>query len=220
MTNPATVPTPVKDVQGDSRWMSMHERFLHDAKVCPCDVLFIGDSIIRNMYETEAWDTNFAPLNALNFGIGGDCTEHVLWRIENGELDGINPKVVVLLIGTNNHHCSADQLVEGIEVIVWSITGKLPSAKVIVLGLLPRGKQPNHLREKHFQVNHALKEVISAIPNSLYLDSDPGFVRSDGTISHEDMFDYLHLTRKGYKKFVKRIHDVVLKFLKYPDSCS
>ena len=84
-------------------------------------------------------------------------------------------------------------------------------------GLLPRGKQPNSLREKHFQVNHALQEVVSTIPNSLYLNSDPGFVRSDGTISHEDMFDYLHLTRKGYKKFAKQIHDVVLKFVKYPD---
>jgi len=217
MANPATVAKPVKDVQGDRRWMSMHERFLHEGKVCPCDVLFIGDSLIRNMFETEAWDTYFAPLNSLNFGIGADCTEHILWRIENGELDGISPKVVVLLVGTNNHHSSADQVVEGIEVIVWSITSKLPSAKVIVLGLLPRGKEPNHLREKHFQVNHALKEVVSTIPNALYLDSDPGFVRSDGLISHEDMFDYLHLTRRGYKKFAKPIHDVVLKFLKYPD---
>lgn len=215
MTNPATVPTPVKDVQGDGRWMSMHERFLHEAKVCPCDVLFIGDSLIRNMYETEAWDTHFAPLNSLNFGIGGDCTEHILWRIENGELDDINPKVVVLLVGTNNYHSSADQLVEGIETIVWCITSKIPSAKIIVLGLLPRGRQPNLLREKHFQVNHALKEVIEAIPNSLYLDADPGFVRSDGLISHEDMFDYLHLTRRGYKKFSKRVHEVVVKFLKY-----
>lgn len=215
MSNPATLPTPVKDVQGDNRWMSMHERFLHDGKFSPCNVLFIGDSLIRNMKETEAWDTYFAPLNSLNFGIGGDCTEHVLWRIENGELDNINPKVVVLLIGTNNHHSTADQVVEGIESVVWSITSKLPSAKIIVLGLLPRGKQPNPLREKHFQVNHSLKELIEAIPNSLYLDSDPGFVRSDGVISHEDMFDYLHMTRKGYKKFCKHISEVIVKFLKY-----
>lgn len=215
MTNPATIPTPVKDVQGDKRWMSMHERFLHDGQVSPCDVLFIGDSLIRNMKETEAWDTYFAPLNSLNFGIGGDCTEHVLWRIENGELDGINPKVVVLLVGTNNHHSSAEQVVEGIESIVWSISSKLPSAKIIVLSLLPRGKQPNPLREKHFQVNHTLKEAIETIPNSIYLVSDPGFVRSDGIISHEDMFDYLHLTRKGYKKFCQHIHHVIIKFLKY-----
>lgn len=216
MANPATIPTPVKDVQGDGRWMSMHERFLHEAKVYPCDVLFIGDSLIRNMFETEVWDSNFAPLNSLNFGIGGDCTEHILWRIEHGELDEVKPKVVVLLAGTNNHHSSADQLVEGIEAIVWSISSKLPAAKIIVLGLLPRGRQPNHLREKHFQVNHAIKEVIESIPNSLYLDADPGFVRSDGSISHEEMCDYLHLTRKGYKKFCKRIYEVVLKFVKYP----
>ena len=81
--------------------------------------------------------------------------------------------------------------------------------------LLPRGKQPNLLREKHFQVNHTLKEAIETIPNSIYLDSDPGFVRSDGIISHEDMFDYLHLTRKGYKKFCQHIHHVIVKFLKY-----
>ena len=81
--------------------------------------------------------------------------------------------------------------------------------------LLPRGKQPNPLREKHFQVNHTLKEAIETIPNSIYLISDPGFVRSDGIISHEDMFDYLHLTRKGYKKFCQHIHHVIVKFLKY-----
>ena len=81
--------------------------------------------------------------------------------------------------------------------------------------LLPRGKQPNPLREKHFQVNHTVKEVIETIPNSIYLDSDPGFVRGDGIISHEDMFDYLHLTRKGYKKFCQHIHHVIVKFLKY-----
>lgn len=139
----------------------------------------------------------------------------MLWRIENGELDKINPKVVVLLIGTNNHHSTADQVVEGIESVVWSITSKLPSAKIIVLGLLPRGKQPNPLREKHFQVNHSLRGLIATIPNSLYLDSDPGFVRSDGFISHEDMFDYLHMTRKGYKKFCKHISEIIIKFLKY-----
>jgi len=122
---------------------------------------------------------------------------------------------VVLLVGTNNHHSSAEQVVEGIETIVWSITSKLPSAKIIVLSLLPRGKQPNRLREKHFQINHTLKEAIDTIPNSVYLDSDPGFVRSDGIISHEDMFDYLHLTRKGYKKFCQHIHRVIVKFLKY-----
>ena len=81
--------------------------------------------------------------------------------------------------------------------------------------LLPRGKQPNPLREKHFQVNHTLKEAIETIPNSIYLVSDPGFVRSDGTISHEDMGDYLHLTRKGYKKLCQHIHHVIVKFLKY-----
>ena len=96
-----------------------------------------------------------------------------------------------------------------------------PHTKLIVniilclQSLLPRGKLPNPLREKHFQVNHTLKEAIETIPNSIYLDSDPGFVRSDGIISHEDMFDYLHLTRKGYKKFCQHINNVIVKFLKY-----
>ncbi|EDO46036.1 predicted protein [Nematostella vectensis] len=215
MSNSAAIATPVKDVQGDRRWMSMHERFLREGKDSACQVLFVGDSLIFHMHDTQEWEEYFKPLRVLNFGIGGDRTENTLWRLQNGELSSIEPKVVVLLVGTNNHGCTAEQIVEGIECIVWTIHELVPDAKVLVLGLLPRGEKPNPIRERHFEVNHALKDIIPAIPGATFLDADPGFVRSDGMIDHTDMADYLHLTRKGYKRFMKRIHEVVLKLLKY-----
>ena len=84
-----------------------------------------------------------------------------------------------------------------------------------VQGLLPRGEKPNSLREKHFEINHGLQDLIPSIPNAFYIDADPGFVKSDGAILAEDMYDYLHLTRRGYKKFCKPIYDMVMRFIKY-----
>ena len=80
---------------------------------------------------------------------------------------------------------------------------------------MPRGEKANALREKHFQINHSLHDVVAGIPSTHYLDADPGFVRADGIIDHTDMYDYVHLTRKGYRKFMKRIYEMVNKLLKY-----
>lgn len=81
--------------------------------------------------------------------------------------------------------------------------------------MLPRGERPNPLREKHFQINHSLRDVVAGIPNAHFLDADPGFVKGDGVIDHTDMYDYVHLTRKGYRKFMKRVYEMVNKLLKY-----
>src|SRR5271169_5853760 len=94
---PATRATP-------TNWLARHEGFVAEAKKGGVDILFMGDSITDNWRSKgkNVWDKVYAPRHAANFGIGGDRTQHVLWRIENGELDGINPKVTVLMIGTNN----------------------------------------------------------------------------------------------------------------------
>src|SRR5688500_5427465 len=96
--NPATTPAP-----RDANWIKRHEGFVEIAKKGDVDLLFLGDSITDAWRgRKEIWEKNFAPLKAANFGIGGDRTQHVLWRLQNGEFDGIKPKVVMLMIGTNN----------------------------------------------------------------------------------------------------------------------
>ncbi|NXA43380.1 PA1B2 acetylhydrolase, partial [Eudromia elegans] len=161
----------------------------------------------------QIWRELFSPLHALNFGIGGDTTGHVLWRLKNGELENIKPKVIVVWVGTNNHENTAEEVAGGIEAIVHLINTQQPQAKVIVLGLLPRGEKPNPLRQKNARVNQLLKSALPKLPRVQLLDVDAGFVHSDGTISYHDMFDFLHLTGGGYAKICKPLHELIMQLL-------
>lgn len=214
--NPAATPTPCSDTQGDGRWMSLHNRFVSDSKDKEPDVLFVGDSLVQLLHQFEVWRELFSPLHALNFGLGGDGTQHVLWRLSNGELDHISPKVVVLWVGTNNHGHTAEQICGGIMAIVQLIKNKLPNAHTLVLGLLPRGKLANPLREKNHHVNQLVQETLSSLLHASFLNVDPGFVHSDGSISHQDLYDYLHLTPQAYQVVCQPLHAHLKTLLERP----
>lgn len=130
--NPCTVPTAVPDVDGDKRWQSIHRRFISDCREKDPDVIFLGDCIFETLQDTETWNQYFAPLHCLNFSIREDRTEHVLWRIENGALDNVNPKIVVLHVGTNNVSNSAAEVAEGVIANVTKIRQKLPGAYILI----------------------------------------------------------------------------------------
>ncbi|KAK4317187.1 hypothetical protein Pmani_011716 [Petrolisthes manimaculis] len=198
--NPAAVPTPLEDVQGDGRWLSMHNRFVNQAREMEPDVVFVGDSLIANLQNTDLWEKWFAPMHTLNFGIGGDQTQHVLWRLRNGELECIKPKAVVVLVGTNNHEHTAAEVAGGIAEICNTIREKQPQAYVIVLTLLPRGEKPNRLREKNSQVNSLVKDALRTLDLCQVVSVDQDIIMTDGTIDHRDMYDYLHLTLQGYRR--------------------
>ncbi|KAK6173269.1 hypothetical protein SNE40_016751 [Patella caerulea] len=212
--NPAAVAAPVEDVQGDGRWMSLHHLFLNEAKEREPEVIFIGDSIISNLAQTQLWQQMFEPLHCINFGIGGDQTQHILWRIQNGELEDMRPKVVVLMVGTNNHGHTAEQIVGGITEIVNLIHTKQPQAQLIVMGIPPRGEKPNPLREKIQQINKGLTDQLQDMPNTLFLNTDWSvFVNSNGVINHHDMFDFLHLTQIGYQKICEPLLEEIQNYL-------
>lgn len=183
-------------------WKQMHESFLARAKAKPkIDLLFLGDSITQGWSGARGiWDRHYGPRNAANFGIGGDRTQHVLWRIENGEVDAIQPKVVVLMIGTNNvGHNPPDQIANGIEAIVKKLHEKLPETKVLLLGVFPRDQRPTDTNRE--QVN-AVNDKIARLDNGKtvkYLDISKSFMNEDGTVSPDIMPDFVHLTRKGYR---------------------
>src|SRR5437763_1380897 len=148
--NPAATPSPRKgkDGQPEPGWMKRHEAFVETAKNGGVDVAFFGDSITAGWAGRggkATWEKEFAPLKAANFGIGGDRTEHVLWRIQNGELDGITPKVIMLMIGTNNsggNTYSAEDIADGVKAIVGEIKKRSPQTKVLLLAIFPRGEKP------------------------------------------------------------------------------
>ncbi|XP_040275828.1 platelet-activating factor acetylhydrolase IB subunit alpha1 [Bufo bufo] len=212
-TNPAAVATPVPDMCGDGSWMSLHNHYVASSKDKEPEVVFIGDSNVLLLHQLEIWRDLFSPLHALNFGGLGEGTQHVLWRLENGELEHIRPKIIVLWVGTYNMGHTAEQIAGGIQAIVQCMQERQPQAKVIVLGLLPRGKNPNPLRERNRRVNEVLAETLLSTPNGIFLDLDPGFVQSDGSVSHHDLFDYLHLSRLGYSRVCPALHKTLLQLL-------
>lgn len=176
-------------------------------------MIFLGDCIFETLQDTDTWNQYFAPLHCLNFSIREDRTEHVLWRIENGTLDNVNPKIVVLHVGTNNVSNSAAQVAEGLLTNVAKIREKLPGAYIILPSLLPRGQQPNALRDKNKEINELVKELTKGMDRVQTVAIDKGLVHTDGSISHHDMFDYKSLTNTGAKKILEPLHDLLSQIL-------
>jgi len=179
--------------------LKLHERNLERAKAGPIDLLFLGDSITQGWDENDVWKRYYAPRNAANFGIGGDRTQHLLWRLDHGELEGIAPKVVVLMIGTNNMHTNPpEEIAEGVRKILDTLRSRLPDSKILLLGVFPRGQKPAPVRDRIVDLNRRIAmfddgEMIK------YLDIGPAFLSPDGTISREVMPDFIHLTKHGYQ---------------------
>nr|XP_039248427.1 platelet-activating factor acetylhydrolase IB subunit alpha1-like [Styela clava] len=211
--NTAKIPTKLVDVQGDKRWEDLHQEYCHQSKEKEANVIFIGDSLVLQMSQYAECDSQLAPLHCLNFGIGGDRTEHVLWRIENGVLDNINTKVVVIWCGTNNHGNTPSQIANGILAIADLVLRKQPECTVIIMSILPRGKYPNPLRERNSQANELVQKLVSNRSQVRYFDITEGFVSSEGTVSISDMYDYLHLTRHGYEKIISPLVDEIKSIL-------
>ena len=203
--NPAIIPIP-----REGGITNRQNLVLQRAKDNPgsCDVVFIGDSITQGWEGSgkNVWAQYYGKRKCLDFGVGGDRTEHVLWRIENGQLAGLKPKAAVLMIGTNNSNKNKDgteqysesEILEGIQAIVKQIRERLPDTKVLVLGIFPRGQNFNPQRGKLLQINQALAKMADG-KMIHYLDFGPQLIESDGSISKSLMPDYLHLTEDGYK---------------------
>ena len=194
-----------------------HEEFLKVAKAGGVDLLFVGDSI------TDGWNRGgefswlkFAPYQPANFGISGDRTEHVIWRMRNGELDGIAPKLVVIMIGTNNGGDSAPDVAAGIKTIIMDIHERVPKAKFLLLAIFPRGeKASDGARVKNEEVN----KLIAKYPGDLslgrvsYLDINAKFLTADGTLPKDVMPDLLHPNDKGYQIWADAIVDKVKQLM-------
>ncbi|MFO0966261.1 MAG: platelet-activating factor acetylhydrolase IB subunit [Gemmataceae bacterium] len=217
--NPAATPSPRMGKGGvpDAGWMKRHEGFVAIAKKGDVDVLLLGDSITdawRGGGAKAAWSKHFAGRKAANFGIGGDRTEHVLWRIQNGELDGIKPKVIMLMIGTNNSGANtAAQIAAGITEIVKTIRDKTPETKVLLLGVFPRGpKAGTPVREKLAEINKTIAKLDDK-KHVFYLDIGGAFLDKEGTLTKEIMPDFLHLSEAGYNIWGREVEPSLQKLL-------
>ena len=197
-----------KPVPRSGGWTKRHESFNKRVAQGNCDLIFIGDSITQGWEGRgkKVWAKHYAKRNAVNLGIGGDRTQHVIWRLDNGNLYRIKPKAAVIMIGTNNSgNNTSQEIADGVEAIVKQLHKKLPETKVLLLGVFPRGANNADKRRK---VNEGANAIFKKLADGKvvhYLDIGPKFLQKDGTLPREIMPDLLHLSEKGYTIWAESI---------------
>jgi len=204
--NPAIVPA-ARNTDKEKWWPARHDAKLKDPKRTEAKVIFFGDSITQGWEGggKAVWAQSIEPLGAFNLGFSGDRTEHALWRIDNGEFDGTHPKVIVILLGTNNigHKSSnPEQTAEGMKAIIARLAQKTPEAKILLLGVLPRGAKPDEpLRQQAAEITKLYAGLADG-KKVVFLDFNNKFLEADGTMSKDIMPDFLHPNAKGYQIWV------------------
>jgi lysophospholipase L1-like esterase len=214
---------------GSARFFELHEKFLARGKSGPIGVLFLGDSITEGWgVAPHIWDHYFGKYQPANFGIGGDQTQHVIWRIENGELDGIHPKAVVLMIGTNNSAShSGEQIADAIKKIVELIRARIPGTKVLLLAIIPRDARPNKdgliteamISEtaRRVAANDRANTLIAKLDDGVnvrFLNTNAIFLGKDGRIPWTIMPDQLHPSAAGYQLWAEAIEKPLAELMK------
>jgi lysophospholipase L1-like esterase len=204
----------IEKTDPSGKFQRMHTSFLARGKSGPIGVLFLGDSITEGWGRApHIWEHYYGKMQPANFGIGGDQTQHVIWRIANGELDGISPKVVVLMLGTNNTGAhTAEEIAAADKKIVGMIREKLPNTKILVLAIFPRGPRKNAegvitdavmaeatRRQQIITAANALLAKLDDGQNVRFLDINSVFVGQDGKIPFAIMPDQLHPNAAGYQ---------------------
>ena len=200
--------TPV-DRNSKKWWANRHEGVLKRIAQGKVDLIFIGDSITHSWEKAgkDIWQQYYAPRNAVNMGFSGDRTQHVLWRFEHGELEGISPRAAVLMIGTNNSNRqdnTAEEIGDGIIAICAQLREKLPETRILILAVFPRGPEPSAQREKNARAS-ALASQIADGRMIHFLDIGEKFLQPDKTLTKDIMPDYLHLTPRGYQIWAEGI---------------
>lgn len=194
------------------QFVAKHNANLEVAKQGDANILFMGDSI------TDFWrnadggfagkpvlDKYFGQWKVANFGIAGDTTQGVLYRLQNGEGKGFSPKAVMLMIGTNNTaRNTAAEIAEGIGAIVLQLQKDFPDAKILLLGIFPRGRAADPVRATIADINRTIAKLHDG-SRVHYLDIGKAFLDADGNIPQDVMSDGLHPSGKGYEIWAKAV---------------
>ncbi len=191
-------PADVGDVRMD--WILQHQIRLKHLRERQPEVVLLGDSITAGWVKSPLFEAELAPLKTFNAGIGGDSTQHLLWRVQHGAVE-TKPKVVVLLIGINNvsNGYAPAQVVSGIRAILREIRERSPETKVVLMGLFPKGEAPGTpIRVKIREVNQALAGLAEP-GRVVYLDIHDKLLGPDGHLTPETAPDGLHIGLPGYE---------------------
>ncbi len=212
--NPAT--TTAQRGEELQWWRQRHNEKMKLAKDGPHDLVFIGDSITQGWEGPgkDIWTEYYTGRKALNLGFSGDRTEHVIWRLMNGELDNVDPKAFVVMIGTNNtgHRMdSAEDTASGVKRILEILRTRKPDAKIVLLSVFPRGEKPDDkMRVRNNEINERIKAFADGT-QILHLDVNDRFLNPDGILPKEIMPDFLHPQAEGYKRWAEALEPTLIK---------
>ncbi|MCK0157067.1 GDSL-type esterase/lipase family protein [Cellulophaga sp. F20128] len=206
-------------VQGEGAWwLARHEAILSNLKKNP-ELILLGNSIFHsldNEDRTPVWERYLNKYSTVNMGISGDRTENLIWRLNNGLLEDINPKVAVLLIGTNNtdgnHYLTIstpEELADGISTICEIVTEKLPNTKIVIMGILPYGYKPNHRNTVNKETNALISKFPKKNKNLTYIDISSTFTDSLGNVKRVLMPDYLHPNAEGHMQMFTALDSII-----------
>lgn len=211
----ANEPAPRTDQSWQARQKLLNERAAEAGE--KAKVIFLGDSITQGWEGAgkEVWEQYYSSRNAVNLGIGGDRTQHVLWRLDHGNIDGLKPKAAVIMIGTNNSNGEDNtpgQIVDGVTAIVRKLQEKLPDTRILLVAIFPRNENYSPQRGKILQINQVLRKLADD-KRVFWIDFGHEFVTSEGLIPADLMPDYLHLTKRGYELWAQAIEPQLAKVL-------
>ncbi len=220
-TNTAIIPT---DKLQHNWWKERHEGVIGKSNTNP-KLLLIGDSILHGLDKEDREAVRAKHLdkyNALNMGFSGDRTENVIWRLQNGELENINPNVALVLIGTNNTDGNnyptinyPNELEEATWKICEIIREKLPNTEILLMGILPFGRNiPNFRNSINIETSKLISEFSNRDKHIHYINIDDIYLNNDGKIIKEIMPDYLHPNAEGHMKMFDRLEDEITKLMK------
>jgi lysophospholipase L1-like esterase len=218
--------------RGDANSIRAHEQLVAKARAGGIDLYFLGDSITRRWGTSDPqwaellahWNRNFHGWNAANFGWGGDRIQNILWRIENGELDGVNPKVIVVLAGTNNvgnrpgGAAKVGDIVAAYRALLTTCRAKAPGATIILTAIFPRNDSlddPLAVMPEIRAINAELAKLADG-SSVLFLDVNAALADAEGKLFEGVTIDKLHLSVKGYEAWANGLRPILTKFLGAP----
>jgi len=213
----------------DLNSIAAHEQLLAKAKQGRIDLYFEGDSITRRWGATDhpkflaQWKRNYHGRNAANFGWGGDTTQNILWRLQNGEFDGLSPKVIVLQAGTNNlpwtgpaDKAKVDEVVTGIKAIIGVFQQQAPEAAIVLTGIFPR-PQNMSLKETIEQINTRLSKLDDG-KKIRFLNINDKLADTGGKLREGMSSDGLHLEEKGYDVWADALKPILIEIMGPPST--
>ena len=207
-------------------WLPRHQKKLAEINAMRArgeqpEIIFIGDSITENWEKDGAavFAKTYASHRALAFGFGGDRTENVLWRLQHGEVDGISPKVAVLMVGTNNTGSRQENprtTAAGIERNIEELQRRLPNTHILLLAIFPRDENPQGAAR---QLNEQVNAIIAGYADQRhvnFLNINQAFLDASGTLSREIMPDLLHPNARGYQIWADAMAPELARLLQQP----